>query len=348
MRAGMTISIVGHVAVLAWSAWTFVVKPNIAPLTQSLPVDIVTSAEFSQITAGAKAAPKAEKAKPLAEKVAPKRPVEDAAAKIDKKEITAATDVPPAPESKKREPVKKEAAPKPEPVPKKEEAKKPEPKKPDPTPKTQEAKKPEPKKPDLIAEALKKDEAKKPESKKSEPKKPDTIAETLKKDEAKKPEPKKAEAKPTPKAAAQEASRFDPRSVQALLDKRTPQRLAAAGDTLNHTPTLGLPTGTAAQLSQSELDALRARLAQLWNPPAGAKNPEELVVLVRMRLNPDGSLAAQPTVLNSGSSPLFVAARDSAVRAINRGQPFTMLRPEHYDLWKDVEITFDPREMFRG
>jgi hypothetical protein len=25
-----------------------------------------------------------------------------------------------------------------------------------------------------------------------------------------------------------------------------------------------------------------------------------------------------------------------------------MLRREHYDLWKDIEIKFDPREMIRG
>ena len=106
----------------------------------------------------------------------------------------------------------------------------------------------------------------------------------------------------------------------------------------------------AAQLSQSELDALRARLAQLWNPPAGASNPEELVVQIRIKLNPDGRLASPPMVLTSGTgkSSLFVAARDSAVRALFRGQPFDMLRPEHYEQWKDIEITFDPRDMIRG
>jgi colicin import membrane protein len=41
---------------------------------------------------------------------------------------------------------------------------------------------------------------------------------------------------------------------------------------------------------------------------------------------------------------MAAAARDSAARAL-RGQPFTMLRREHYDLWKDIEIKFDPREM---
>jgi len=101
-------------------------------------------------------------------------------------------------------------------------------------------------------------------------------------------------------------------------------------------------------LSMSELDALRARLARLWTPPAGAPDPRELIVLVRMRLKSDGTLAAPPEVLNSGHSPHYLAARDSAKRAVIRGQPYDMLRPEHYEQWKDIEITFDPRDMFRG
>jgi colicin import membrane protein len=53
-------------------------------------------------------------------------------------------------------------------------------------------------------------------------------------------------------------------------------------------------------------------------------------------------------VLSRGQSPLYNAARDSAVRALFRGQPFDMLKPEHYEQWKDIEITFDPRDMIRG
>jgi colicin import membrane protein len=101
-------------------------------------------------------------------------------------------------------------------------------------------------------------------------------------------------------------------------------------------------------LSLTELEALRARLAQLWTVPAGAKDPQELVVLIRVKLKPDGMLAAPPIVLTSGQSPLFMAARDSAIRALFRGQPYDMLKPEHYEQWKDVEITFDPRDMIRG
>jgi colicin import membrane protein len=29
-------------------------------------------------------------------------------------------------------------------------------------------------------------------------------------------------------------------------------------------------------------------------------------------------------------------------------QPYKMLKPEHYEMWKDMEITFDPRDMFGG
>jgi colicin import membrane protein len=190
------------------------------------------------------------------------------------------------------------------------------------------------------------------EKKQVEPQR-DLIAEALKKDDSKKKQEAKKEAKaptpPTPpKKEAPQQPKFDPKNVAALLDKRAPQRLAAAGDVANQTVSLGAPSGLAAQLSQTELDALRARLAQLWSPPAGAKNPEELVVLIRMQLKPDGSLAGPPLVMTSGKTPLFMASRDSAIRAVLRGQPFDMLRPEHYEQWKDIEITFDPRDMIRG
>jgi hypothetical protein len=97
-------------------------------------------------------------------------------------------------------------------------------------------------------------------------------------------------------------------------------------------------------LSVDEIGALRARLAKLWKIPAGAKSPEELIVRIRFQLNRDRTIAGSPAVLTAGSSPLFLASRDSALRALNQAQPFTMLRPEHYEGWKEIEITFDPRQ----
>ena len=75
--------------------------------------------------------------------------------------------------------------------------------------------------------------------------KPDPIAEALKKDDAKKPpekkvEEKKAEAKPTPPKKPAKEYKFDPKQIAALLDKRDPQRQAATGAELNATASLGL------------------------------------------------------------------------------------------------------------
>jgi colicin import membrane protein len=313
MRTGVTISTIGHTAALLWGVLAFVATPYKTDAPEAMPIDVISATEFSQLTAGHRNAPKAENSKPMAEKVGERKLADDPTAKVvDTKEIKAATEAPPPmPEPKPPIPVEKKPPP-----PEKKSAP------------VAEKKPPEPKH-DLIAEALKKEEAKKPEPKK--------------------------EAKPTPTPPAkpvQQAQpappKFDPRKVEALLDKRAPQRLASVSDEANPTVSLGTSSGLAARLSQSELDALRARLAQLWSPPAGAKNPEELVVQIRMQLKPDGTLAGPPMVLTSGRTPLFMASRDSAIRAVLRGQPFDMLRAEHYEQWKDVEITFDPRDMIRG
>jgi colicin import membrane protein len=257
----------------------------------SIPINIVTDTNTSEMTRGTPTAPKQETKKPFVERVAEPKTIDNPAAQIAPREVTATTDAPP-------------------PTP--------------PEPKQEAKKKAEPKR-DLIAEAIKKDDAKKTEQKKVD---------------AKIPTPPKRPPHPQPK--------FDPREVAALLNKQTPQRKEATGSTLSDAPALGTARGTAKQLTQNELDALRARLAQLWNPPAGARNPQELVVAIRIRLKPDGTLAAPPQVTTSGQSQLFMAARDSAIRAVFRGQPFDMLRPETYELWKDIEVTFDPRDMIRG
>jgi hypothetical protein len=102
----------------------------------------------------------------------------------------------------------------------------------------------------------------------------------------------------------------------------------------------------AAQLSQSEIDALRARLMALWNPPVGMQDADQSQVTIRIKFRRDGTLATGPLVLTSGSGAQFNAMRDSAVRAVFVGQPYSMLRPEHYDMWKEIDFTFDTKQMF--
>jgi colicin import membrane protein len=292
-------------------------------MSDFMPVEIVTPDNISRATAGQKNAPKAiESPKPLADKVGDPKPVKELAPKVaDKPEIKTEAAPAPAPE------------PKPEPTSPPKSAEKAEPK-PEPKPAEKPEKKDTKAKPDQIADALKKDEAKKPpKPEKKQPEfKPDQIAEALKKDEAKKP-----------------PSKFDANQVAALLDHREPQRQVATAETLNGAASLGTSTGHAAHLSQSELEALRAKLISLWNPPAAiSTHPDQYVVTIRIRLSRDHRLNGQPEVLTNGDGPLFEATRDSAVRAVFQAQPYDMLSQTTYDQWKEMDINFDPREVFGG
>jgi outer membrane biosynthesis protein TonB len=310
MKTGLTISAIGHAAVLVWAVVSFGAKPRDAMPIDSLPIDIISATEFSELMAGSKTAPKAPAPKPLVEKIAEPKPVDNPAQKVvEKPEIVAASALMPetAPEPKVPEP-------KPAPASKAQPESKPQ----------QAEKKPDPK-PDPIAEALKKD--------------------------SKKSEPKKEEAKIAQKKPPQPQPKFDPQQIEqrlALLDKRTPQRLAAVGDTLNTTATLGTSTGTAPRLSQNELDALRARLAQCWTLPAGATDAQDLNVEVHILLRQDGSLSAEPKVLNRSSSPFFQVAAESALRAVRTCAPFNFLPVAKYEAWKDIEVNFNPQYMFRS
>jgi colicin import membrane protein len=318
-KTGVTVSAVGHVAVLGWGLISFTVKPHEPKYEETLVVDVISDSALNQATAGQRNAKQAEQPKQKVEKIAEAKPVENEATKIveNKPEIEAAVD---EPKPKPPEPEKKPEPKKPEPP---KEAKV-EPPKPEAKPEP----KPEPKV-DQIAEALKKEEPKK----KPEPPKPEP------KPQVKKEEPKKPERK------------YDPADISkrlALIDKREPQRRAATGDTLSQTASLGLPTASAPVLTMNELAALRARLQECWTVPVGVADARDLQIQVRIQFRKDGSLAAEPALLNRGHHPAFQVAAESALRAVKKCAPYSFMPVAKYEAWKDVEVTFDPRDMFRG
>jgi len=284
IRTASAISTGLHVLVLAWATLSFNSKPFETTPAESLPVDIVSEKEFSQLTKGIKDAPKpVEAPKPLVEKKAeePPKPVEEIKPKIDEKREVAPN-----------KEVKQETPP-----------------------------------PDPIADKLEKPQEQPKEAAKAEPQ-----PLPPKKPPPPKPQPKKPE--------------FNPDKIAALLDKRDPTRKSVTGAEVNTTPSLGTALGAAAQLSQSEIDALKARLYALWSPPAGAQDAGNVQIMIRIRFKRDGTLASGPQVLTSGNGPVFNAMRDSAVRAVLVGQPYSMLRPDHYDTWQEIDFVFDSSKMY--
>ena len=182
-----------------------------------------------------------------------------------------------------------------------------------------------------------------PEIKKEEPKpepKPEVAAPMPPKRQPPPPRPK------APPAAKSNQRDFNPDQIAALLDRRQPNQQRAAEEVATE-GSLGARIGNAPQLTQSEIDALRAQIQACWNPPVGAANAQDLVVRVRVQFRTDGTLSAEPALMNRGSSPYFQVAAESAMRAVRRCQPYT-LPAAKYEVWRDVEVTFDPRDMFGG
>ena len=277
MRKATAISAGLHVAVLLWASLSLSSRALNATPPDSLPVDILSEKQFSEMTKGAKDAPKpVEKQKPLVEKKAePKPEIEDIKPKLtEKQEVKPTADKPPEPQ------------------------KAPEPKKPEKQEAKAEEKKPDPK---------------------PEEKKPDAIAKELKKEEDKKLKEAKAEPKAPKKPAKKEYKDFQQLAEAALKDVREPQRHAATGDELNPNATLGRAKGLAAQLSQSEIDALRERIKQCWQPPLGAEDAADLQVVFHVIFNRNGTVMRGPDVVEGAPSALGPIFAESARRSNRDG-----------------------------
>lgn len=159
----------------------------------------------------------------------------------------------------------------------------------------------------------------------------------------------KVEPQPLPpkKPPQKQQPKFDADKIAALLDQRDPRRNAATGDEVSTDPSLGKANATASTLSQSEIDAFRRRITDCWNPPVGMDSAQDLVVIFRVLFNQDGTVKRGPDVVGGKPSAGGPAFAESARRAILQCAPYTMLRKETYNNWKDMELAFKPSDMFR-
>jgi colicin import membrane protein len=279
-----------HAAVLLWALLAFTSAPFKVTPAESLPIDLVSEKEFSELAKGQKDTPKIDIPKPLVDQQGESKPAEDSKAKVANKEVKAAHDATPPPEPKpeKEQPAKAKAEP--------------------------------PPKIDAIGEKIKQDT----------------------KQQVVKNEPMPPRRPPVPHYEP----KFDADKIAALLDKRAPTRMAATGATPNDDPAVGYVHGLATQLSQDEIAALKRRITECWNVPAGAKDAQNLTVIFRVMFRQDGTVERGPVLVGaSPGSPFGPAFADSGKRAILQCQPYTMLRPEHYKSWRDIEIQFKPEDL---
>ena len=292
-------SVALHVFVLGWVMLSFSTKALEMPPEDSVPVDVISPDQLAKVMAGTKTGKK-ENPKPLAEKVAEAKPVDDAVGKITEKAPVVTETAPPPQPKVEEKPVEK---------------------KPDP-PKVVEKPKEEPK------------QEPKPVEKKPEPVKPDPIAEAIKKEE-KKPPPKPVQAAkpPEPQKPKIVERHFDQSQIAALLDKRDPTRQAVANDTLNSNAALGLSKGTAADNSATWGSMFQRQVERCWKKPYGGIESQKPEVAFAIRLKRDGTLEGSPVPEGTPATPFLRVYQESALRAIIECQPYK-LPAAFYEEWK--------------
>jgi outer membrane biosynthesis protein TonB len=288
-------SVALHVLVIGWGLVTFSTRAYETTPGESLPVDIISADQLAKVTAGMRSGKK-ENPKPLVDKVAEAKPLEDAVGKVSEKPPVLTETAPPPQPKVEEKPVEK---------------------------------KPDPPKP--VAEKPK--EEPKPE-KKQEPPKVDPIAEALKKDKQP-PKPQPQAAKPAAAAQSQAKEyKFDPERIRRELnDTRDPTRMAATGDTLNSNARLGLAKGTAADNSATWGALFQQQVERCWKKPYGGIEQQKSEAAFAIRLKRDGTLEGPPVPEGTPATPYLKVYQESALRAIFECQPYR-LPAAYFDEWK--------------
>jgi outer membrane biosynthesis protein TonB len=164
----------------------------------------------------------------------------------------------------------------------------------------------------------------------------------------KKPEPKPEKKKEKKKEKLDVAKLEDILNSDALVNKENEEKTTNASEaTEDGTPTKGEANlqGTDDRLSATILQALVQRIRECWVVPPGAREAN-IIVKLRFALNPDGSIAGTPSVMNAADDPLYDVTARSAVAAVMGCQNYDFLPQDKYSLWKDLIINFNPNMMF--
>ena len=115
------------------------------------------------------------------------------------------------------------------------------------------------------------------------------------------------------------------------------------------TAALGTTQGkTSGTLSRSELDGLKAAIAQCATGIAGQLISEDLRIKVVIQLAPDGTIKKIPVVDTIGGTTAERKRYGSAMaRAVKRCAPYDFLPKNKYDTWAEIVPTFHPAKMFQ-
>ncbi|MDA8937103.1 cell envelope biogenesis protein TolA [Candidatus Pelagibacter sp.] len=143
---------------------------------------------------------------------------------------------------------------------------------------------------------------------------------------------------------------FDPNNIASLIDK---SKIEAAettkkNDKITQDQDRNIEN---AILTLSEEDALKAQLFGCWSIPLGLPLSDDMLVRIKLNLNPDGSIDKMEMLdhvkMNTPGKEKFRTLADSVRRAVQLCNPLRV-PATGYERWKKMILNFDAREMIGG
>ena len=179
---------------------------------------------------------------------------------------------------------------------------------------------------------------------------PDQENETIKKIEEKKQNPEKIDNEVKQVSEFEKDEMFDPDKIAALIDK-SKEDLAETTKKLDKVTQSQDSSMNLSGLTLNEEDALKAQIFGCWSIPLGLPYNENLLVRIKLKLKPDGSVIKTEIVdharMNKPGQSFYKVLAESALRAVKLCQPLRV-PTKGYERWKDLQLNFDAREMLEG
>ena len=143
---------------------------------------------------------------------------------------------------------------------------------------------------------------------------------------------------------------FDPNNIAALIDKSKVENTEKINNTDEVTQDQQ-KTIDISGLTLSEEDALKAQIFGCWSIPLGLPYNKNLLVRIKLQLNPDGSVSQSEILdharMNKPGQGFYKVLAESALRAVKLCQPLRV-PATGYERWKELQLNFDAREMLEG
>ena len=179
---------------------------------------------------------------------------------------------------------------------------------------------------------------------------PDQKSEKIKKIEEKKQNPEKIDEEIKQVSEFEKDEMFDPNTIAALIDK-SKEELAETTKKLDKVTQSDDPSMNLSGLTLTEEDALKAQIFGCWSIPLGLPYNENLLVRIKLKLKPDGSVVKTEILdharMNKPGQGFYKVLAESALRAVKLCQPLRV-PTTGYERWKELQLNFDAREMLEG